>query len=87
VIARLESIGITTLRNLADRDSDQLVARSQHCRRQADLEPPIATQGVSNLIAAAQRAKSANQTHPPAVAQTTAELRHLQRLTLALLAA
>jgi len=44
VIARLESIGITKLRDLADRDPDQLVARSQHRRRQPDLQPPIATQ-------------------------------------------
>jgi hypothetical protein len=54
VIARLESIGITKLEDLADRDADQLVHQVNIAAGRPIWHPPIATQAMSNLIAAAR---------------------------------
>jgi hypothetical protein len=53
VIARLESIGITQLRDLAERDSYQLVHEVNMAAGTPIWHPPIATQAMTNLIAAA----------------------------------
>ncbi len=55
VIARLESIGITKLRDLAQRDPYQLVHEVNIAAGRPIWRPPIATQAMTNLIAAAQR--------------------------------
>ena len=54
VIARLESIGITKLQDLADRDPDQLVHQINLAAGRPIWHPPIATQAMANLIAAAR---------------------------------
>jgi nucleotidyltransferase/DNA polymerase involved in DNA repair len=58
VIARLESIGITRLQDLAERDPDQLVHQVNIAAGRPIWRPPIATQAMTNLIAAAQREPS-----------------------------
>jgi hypothetical protein len=55
VIARLEWIGITQLRDLAERDPYQLVHEVNIAAGRPIWHPPIATQAMTNLIAAAQR--------------------------------
>jgi hypothetical protein len=54
VITRLQSIGIMRLRDLADRDPNQLVHEINMAAGTPIWHPPIATQAMSNLIAAAQ---------------------------------
>jgi hypothetical protein len=55
VIARLESIGITKLRDLTERDPYQLVHEVNVATGRPIWHSPIATQAMTNLIAAAQR--------------------------------
>ena len=55
VISRLESIGISQLADLADRDPYQLVHEINIIAGRPIWQPPIATQAMANLIAAAQR--------------------------------
>jgi hypothetical protein len=59
VIARLESIGIAKLRDLADRDPHQLVHEVNIAAGRPIWRPPIATRAMTNLIAAAQRESNA----------------------------
>jgi hypothetical protein len=54
VIARLESIGITKLRELADRDPYQLVHEVNITAGRPVWHAPMATQAMANLIAAAR---------------------------------
>jgi hypothetical protein len=54
VITRLESIGITELRQLARRDPYQLVHEVNLAAGRPIWHPPIATQAMANLIAAAR---------------------------------
>lgn len=56
VIARLESIGITRLQDLAARDPDQLVHQVNLAAGRPIWHPPMATQAMTNLIAAAHDA-------------------------------
>jgi hypothetical protein len=56
VIARLESIGITKLEDLADRDPAQLVHQVNILAGRPIWRPPMATQAMSNLINAARTA-------------------------------
>lgn len=75
VIARLESIGITKLRDLAERDPDQLVHEVNITAGRPIWRPPMAAQAMTNLIAAARQEPSARDwPSPPAVIPTTAEL-------------
>ena len=53
VVARLESIGITQLGDLADRDPYELVQEVNIQAGRPIWHPPIATQAMANLIAAA----------------------------------
>lgn len=55
VISRLESIGITRLTELAGRDPYQLVHDVNLAAGRPIWHPPIATQAMTNLIAAARR--------------------------------
>lgn len=55
VIARLESIEITKLRDLADRDPLQLVHEVNIAAGRPIWHPPIATQAITNLITAARQ--------------------------------
>jgi hypothetical protein len=55
VIERLESIGITQLPDLADRDPYQLVHEINMAAGRPIWHRPIATQAMTNLIARAQR--------------------------------
>jgi hypothetical protein len=55
VIARLEVIGITKLRDLAERDPYQLVHEVNIAAGRPIWHPPIATQAMTNLIAAARQ--------------------------------
>jgi hypothetical protein len=57
VISRLESIGITSLRDLAGRDPYQLVHEVNIAAGRPIWHPPMATQAMTNVIAAA-RARS-----------------------------
>ncbi len=61
VIARLESIGITALRDLARRDPYQLVHEVNLAAGRPLWHPPIATQAMANLIDAARQ--SATKQH------------------------
>ena len=65
VIARLESIGITKLRDLAKRDPYQLVHEVNLAAGRPIWHPPIATQAMTNLIAAAQREPKAETSRLP----------------------
>lgn len=56
VIARLESIGISKLHDLADRDPDQLVHQVNIAAGRPIWQPPMATRAMTNLIAAARDA-------------------------------
>ena len=56
VIDRLEAIGITRLQDLADRDPDQLVHQVNIAAGRPIWHPPMATQAMTNLIAAARDA-------------------------------
>jgi hypothetical protein len=58
VIARLESIGITRLRDLARRDPHDLVLEVNIQAGRAIWHPPMATEAMANLIAAAQKLDS-----------------------------
>ena len=58
VIARLESIGITKLQDLTDRDPDQLVPQVNIVAGRPICHPPVATRAMTNLIAAARGASS-----------------------------
>jgi hypothetical protein len=62
VIARLESIGITELRDLAGRDPYQLVHEVNLAAGRPIWHPPMATQAMDNLIAAA--GDLAKEQHP-----------------------
>ncbi len=53
VLARLESIGVRRLSDLAGRDPDELVAEVNIEAGRPIWHPPLATQAMSNLIAAA----------------------------------
>ena len=55
VITRLESIGITELRDLARRDTYQLVHEVNLVAGRPIWHSPIATQAMANLIAAARK--------------------------------
>jgi hypothetical protein len=55
VIARLNSIGIINLQDLADRDPYQLVHEVNIAAGRPIWHPPMATQALANLISAAQR--------------------------------
>jgi hypothetical protein len=59
VITRLQSIGITQLPDLADRDPYQLVHEINMAAGRPIWHPPIATQAMTNPIAAAQREPNA----------------------------
>jgi len=65
VIARLDSIGITKLRDLAERDPYQLVHEVNITAGRPIWHPPIATQAMTNLIAAAQREPKAETSRLP----------------------
>lgn len=56
VISRLESIGITKLQDLADRDADQLVHQVNIAAGRPIWHSPLATRAMTNLIAAARHA-------------------------------
>jgi hypothetical protein len=58
VIARLESIGMTELRDLAHRDPYRLVHDVNRAAGRPIWHPPIATQAIANLIAAAREQAS-----------------------------
>jgi hypothetical protein len=60
VLARLESIGVERLSDLAGRAAEDLVAEVNIEAGRAIWHPPMATEAMSNLIAAAeaQRNKS-----------------------------
>jgi hypothetical protein len=58
VIARLEAIGIAQLRDLAERDPCQLVHEINIAAGKPIWHAPIATQAMTNLVAAAQRERS-----------------------------
>src|SRR5437667_10528862 len=58
VIARLESIGITKLRDLAERDPYQLVHQVNIAAGRPIWHPPIATQAMTNLIATAHQERT-----------------------------
>ena len=55
VIARLESIGIERLRDLAERQPDELVCEVNLEAGRPIWHPPVATEAMANLIGAAQR--------------------------------
>ena len=55
VIARLESIGITRLRDLAPRDPHDLVLEVNIQAGRPIWHPPMATEAMANLIAVAQK--------------------------------
>ena len=59
VIPRLESIGITQLADLAHRDPYELVQQVNIQAGRPIWHPPIATQAMANLVAAA----NSRQTH------------------------
>ena len=61
VIARLESIGITELRDLACRDPYQLVHEVNLASGRPIWHPPMAIQAMANLIAAGR--ESATKQH------------------------
>ena len=56
VISRLESIGITKLQDLGERDPDQLVHQVNLAAGRPIWHPPMATQAMTNLITAAHDA-------------------------------
>ena len=58
VIARLESIGITKLQDLAARDPYQLVHEVNIAAGRAIWQPPMATQAMENLITAARELRA-----------------------------
>jgi len=60
VIARLEAIGVTKLRDLAERDSYQLVHEINIAAGRPIWRPPIATRAMTNLIAAARQEPNAD---------------------------
>ena len=60
VIARLEAIGITQLQDLAERDPYQLVHEINIAAGRPIWHPPIATQAMTNLIAAARQEPNAD---------------------------
>jgi len=60
VIARLQSIGITKLRDLTERDPYQLVHEINIAAGRPIWHPPIATQAMTNLIAAARQEPNAD---------------------------
>ena len=60
VIARLEAIGVTQLQDLAERDPYQLVHEVNITAGRPIWHPPIATQAMTNLIAAARQEPNAD---------------------------
>jgi hypothetical protein len=54
VVARLESIGVERLSDLAGRAADELVAEVNIEAGRPIWHPPMATEAMSNLIAAAE---------------------------------
>jgi hypothetical protein len=58
VIARLESIGITQLEDLAQRNPHQLVHQVNVAAGRPIWQPPMATQAMSNLVDAARNTMS-----------------------------
>jgi hypothetical protein len=62
VIARLESIGITELRDLVRRDPYQLVHEVNLAAGRPIWHPPIAAQAMANLIAAARESTTKQHT-------------------------
>ena len=56
VIARLESIGITKLEDLAESDAHQLVHQVNIAAGRPIWHPPVATQAMTNLINASRDA-------------------------------
>jgi hypothetical protein len=57
---RLEAIGVTQLQDLAERDPYQLVHEINIAAGRPIWHPPIATQAMTNLIAAARQEPSAD---------------------------
>jgi hypothetical protein len=60
VIARLEAIGVMQLQDLAQRDPYQLVHEINIAAGRPIWHPPIATQAMTNLIAAARQEPNAD---------------------------
>ncbi len=58
VIARLESIGITKLQDLAARDPYQLVHEVNIASGRPIWQPPMAPQAMKNLITAARELRA-----------------------------
>ena len=58
VIARLESIGITKLHDLAARDPYQLVHEVNIAAGRPIWQPPMATDAMANLITAARELRA-----------------------------
>ena len=56
VISRLEAIGIRSLRELADRDPDELVFAVNLAAGRPIWRPPIAHRSMENLVTAARAA-------------------------------
>jgi hypothetical protein len=63
VIARLESIGITKLEELVERDPHQLVHQVNVAAGRPIWRPPMATQAMSNLINEARKADPRSRVH------------------------
>ena len=64
VVARLESIGVSALSDLAGQDPHELVSRVNLEAGRPIWHPPMATQAMANLIAAAgseRRRKGASE--------------------------
>ena len=61
VISRLEAIGIRSLRELADRDPDELVLAVNLCAGRPIWRPPMAHRATENLVTAA---REAGASHP-----------------------
>ncbi len=57
VISRLEAIGIQSLRELADRDLDELVLAVNLSAGRPIWRPPIAHRAMHNLVTAAHTAR------------------------------
>lgn len=56
VISRLEAIGIRSLRELADRDPDELVFAVNLSAGRPVWRPPVAHRAMENLVTAARAA-------------------------------
>lgn len=79
VIARLESIEITKLQDLAERDPYQLVHEVNVAAGRPIWHAPMATQAMTNLIAAAQRQRNVETRLGVAVQVSDRDLRFESR--------